>query len=1049
MSDNFSANAKRQVIKGLGFSIPITTIIGQALPVNETRARLAQHMSVIQAFGYTDISAIGRLKISRPQAGQSVSLLQKTGVLFPPKTRPIETTEVFSGTAVQTARPGVFQGLTRGVPFTNAQNLVMPTDPKLASPVFTATTAAAHVIPIGVAYWFGTEIVLEDNSVILLDSDVKSLVIIAETLTVGQNVSISWVRPPATSAAVPTKPATPPDWEQATSVGSERGRDGSNGIAGGQGPHGQPAPEIELWFLQSTGFPAIDLRGQDGFVGVKGGDGGDGGRGQKGCNTEKKNGFCSQEQGPGGDGGNGGRAGDGGRGGDGGTGGKFTVFAPQTIINAWFQGGLTISVDGGNAGAGGDAGRPGEGGPGGQKGDKLHSVCPNNSRQDGTKGNTGASGARGPDGQKGLMLNNSIRYSAIDPSDFLIELAKPAIVSLTPQTAFVGDTISVNGLRFAQGDKVFIEGFDGQINVACATTFVSQTLLTFKVPSVPGGYALLEVVQTDGTRSSSRGTLLIRPRIDAVIPAGRVRPGEYYFLRGEGLGRSGNIWINGEGIGSFESVDNNTIKFKARRPSNAEINEAGEHVKLKVVNAEGAGQTNPNHSAEIDIVLDTYRMLVFGDSVMWGGGLHEHLKYYSLAADYVAARMENAGVYRTNEAHHGAKIGRGDSTVKDEMPGEMSSRWPTILQQVDSLSSISDAAEVDLILLDGGANDLPITDVMMKTPPSQLEAAKANLIIKVHEYCFDDMVFMLQKVCSQFPKARVIVTGYYRIVSEESDQSFAQQLLLALIDDPTKPLWEDSVADTHNKAIALSNLWAEEANKNLSNAVQSINNSLSSDPRVFFVNPEFTARNAAHAPESLLWEPDAFGGPTDPMWKGGREQQRDVFEARLKSEPSTLMDGYFITKRNSSYHPNPAGAQRYFEKMQPVLDLATKAKRVALRCSTGHYLCAEGGGNGALVANRLTLGPWETFELIDLGNSLAALKSVNGLYICAENGGGQNISVNRVRLGGWETFTLVPQGPGVAFKTATGHFLSAVSGGGGGMVASATQIAGGEVFRVL
>jgi len=1046
MSQNPLLNAKTHVFQESVVSNLITTGLGFKVSTGEARSRLAQHMSVLQALGHTDLSTMGQLRIGAPQLGQNVSVLQKSGALLPRRIGPLPI-ELSSNLVSATMKTSVLKRSTQGAPIIEQPDLVNPAD-STAVPA-SQLKISGNVVPIGVAYWFASEIILDDNSVVLLDSDVKSLVIITPKLTVGQNVTISWVRPPTTFSAVPTKPATPPDWSQATSVGSERGRDGSAGMAGSQGPHGQPAPEIELWFLLSSGFPRVDLRGQDGFVGIKGGDGGDGGRGQKGCNTAKKNGFCSQEQGPGGDGGNGGRAGDGGTGGNGGTGGKFTVFAPQPKINAWLQGGLTISVDGGNAGAGGEAARPGEGGPGGQKGDKLHSVCSNNNRQDGRKGNTGASGSRGPEGNKGLLLTNSIRYAAIDPSDFYIELTKPAVVSVSPKSAFVGDTVSVNGLRFAQGDKVFLEGYDGQINVPCATTFVSETLLTFTVPRVPGGFEMLEVVQVDNTRSSSRGTLLVSPRIEAIMPSGRVKPGEYYFLRGTGLGRSGNIWINGEGIGPFESVDNHTIKFKARRPSNAEINPAGENAKLKVVNAEGAGLSNPNHSAEIDIVLDTFRLIVFGDSVMWGGGLPEHLKYSSLAANYVSKKMENVRVYTTDKSHHGAKIGRGDNTVKGEMPGEMSSRWPTILQQVASLSSIPDASEIDLVLVNGGANDLPITDVMMTSSPSQLENEKANLRARTHQYCFDDMAFLLQKILGQFTKAVVIVTGYYHIVSEESDQSFAQQLILAVIDDPGKPLWQDTIADTHNKSIALSNVWVEEANKNLLAAVQSINNNLPGDPRVFFVNPETTPRNAAHAPESFLWEPDALGGPTDPMWKGGREQQRDANETRLKSEASTLMDGYFITKRNSSYHPNPAGAQRYFEKMQPVLDRRTKAKRVALSSSTGHYLCAEGGGNGALVADRLALGPWEIFELFDFGNNQAALKSINGFYVCAENGGGQNISVNRMRLASWETFTMIPQGSGVAFKTQSNHYLSAPSGGGSSVVASASQITAEEIFRIL
>ncbi len=1032
-----------QVIPNQVFTGIKGAINGFNIPLSEARTRLAQYMSVIQGFGHTDISAMGNLTIGT-SLKQAVTVIQKPGVLFPAN-RPVFQTrqQMISGIAMRSTKAGIFEAVKGGAMITDSQPLPVPNGSLLKT---------ASTIPINVAYWFGTNIILEDDTTVILSTDVKSLVIIAYTLTVGKNVTITWERPPSISAAVPQKPGTPGDWAQATSVGSERGIDGTPGMAGGQGPHGQPAPEIELWFLTSTGFfPAIDLKGQDGFIGVKGADGGDGGRGQKGCNTEKNKGFCSQEQGPGGDGGNGGRAGDGGMGGNGGTGGKFSVFAPQQMINNWLQGGLTISVDGGNGGSGGDAGRPGEGGPGGEKGDKIHSVCKNNSRTPGVKGNTGASGVRGQNGNHGLMLTSPIRYSAIDPSDFIIELTKPAVVSVFPQTAYAGDTVSVNGLRFAQGDKICIEGFDGEINVDCVTTFVSQTLLTFKVPNVSGGYASLEVVQVDGTRSSSRGTLLIRPRINEVIPSGRVRPGEFYFLKGTGLGRNGNIWINGENIGAFQSIDNNTIKFKARRPSNAEINPAGENVKLKVVNAEGAGPGNPGHSAEIDIVLDTFQMLVCGDSVMWNGGVPEHLKHYSLAANYINAQMENASVYKTIKAHHGAKIGRGDNTVKGDMPGEMSSRWPTILQQIDSLSTLPGATEVDLLILDGGANDLPITDVMMTSKPSQLEAEKQTLRIRTHEYCYTDMVFMLQKALNQFPKAKIIVIGYFHIISEESDQSFVQKLILAMIDDPTKPLWQDTIAGTHNKAIELSNVWVYESNKNLSDAVNAVNNSLMGEPRVFFVNPETTPRNAAHAPESILWEPDGLGGPSDPMWKAGREQQRDANEARLKSEPSTLMDGYFITKRNSSYHPNVAGSHRYFEKMKPVLDLAAKSRRVAIRSkSTGRYLSADGGGGGDLLANRVDLLPWETFEMIDLGNNKAALKSVNGKFVCADGGAGLIIKANRDRIAQWETFTIVPAGTGFAFKNYLGNYLSVSSTANNLVIGSTSSTLGvTETFYIV
>lgn len=1019
---------------------PTKIDVGPLLVKSETSIRLAQHMSVLQAFGYTDLATLGNLMLG-PQAGQNMVILQKSGVLFPTPQGPYQTKqEMLSSFATKSTKAGVFDNITGAVVVTDSKNpLVQPGDGR---------REPRSLIPINVAYWFGTQIVLQDDTTVVLASDVKSLVIIAETLTIGQRVTISWDRPSKPASAVPSKPAQPPGWDQATGAGSNRGRDGYSGYAGGPGETGDPAPEIELWFLQSNGFPAIDLRGQDGFIGVRGGDGGDGGRGQMGCNSELQKwpkAGCKQKPGAGGDGGNGGRAGDGGAGGNGGIGGEFAVFAPQTMIDIWLQGGLTISVDGGNGGAGGDSGRPGEGGPGGDKGNQGHpAACSPNNNPAGQKGNTGASGVRGADGKKGSLQPNSIQYSPITASDFFIELTKPAIVSVGPKSAFVGDTVSVNGLRFAAGDRVFIEGYDGAINVPCITTFVSQSLLTFIVPRVSGGYASLEVVQSDGTRSTSKGTLTIRPRIEGVMPTSRLKPGQFYFLRGTGLGRSGNIWINGEGIGTFTSVDNDTIKFKARRPSTAESNPEGERVKLKIVNAEGAGSDNPHHSPEIDVVLDTYRMLVFGDSVMWGGGLPEDLKYYSLALAYVTTKMENVGVHKIIKAHHGAKIGRGDNTTKSEMNGEISSRYPTILQQVDSLSSMPDAQEVDMIIINGGANDLPITKVMLETDSNKLEALKVDLRNNTRQYCFDDMIFMLQKVVSQFPKAKVIVTGYYHIYSEESSQNSVQKMALAIIEDISSfPPWGNTVANTQKKVVALSSVWVTEANKNLADAVKSINDNTLGDPRVFFVSPETTSSHAAHAPNSLLWEPDSLGGPTDPMWKGGRQQQRDANEARIKSEKN-----YFMVKANSSYHPNPAGAQRYFEKMKPVLDLAAKVTRVAIRCNTGHYLCAEGGGNDVLSANRVAIGAWEIFEMIDLGNSQVALKSVNGLYVCAENGGGSNVTVNRWRVLGWETFTVVPQSSGVAFKTANANYLT-TTGGGGVVTASATQILGGEIFQIL
>ena len=91
--------------------------------------------------------------------------------------------------------------------------------------------------------------------------------------------------------------------------------------------------------------------------------------------------------------------------------------------------------------------------------------------------------------------------------------------------------------------------------------------------------------------------------------------------------------------------------------------------------------------------------------------------------------------------------------------------------------------------------------------------------------------------------------------------------------------------------------------------------------------------------------------------------------------------------------------------LQPVPPVPTPGSRVALQASNGQYVCAEGGGGQAVVANRNAIGPWETFTLKDLGNNKIALQASNGNFVCAEGGGGQAVVANRNAIGSWETFT--------------------------------------------
>ena len=123
---------------------------------------------------------------------------------------------------------------------------------------------------------------------------------------------------------------------------------------------------------------------------------------------------------------------------------------------------------------------------------------------------------------------------------------------------------------------------------------------------------------------------------------------------------------------------------------------------------------------------------------------------------------------------------------------------------------------------------------------------------------------------------------------------------------------------------------------------------------------------------------------------------------------------------------------------------------IAIQTYCGQYLCAEGSGGGAVVANRNAIDAWEAFNLIDLGNGNVALQAANGQYLCAEGGGGAEVMANRDWIAGWETFKLIDQGNGYySLQAFNGQYLCAEGGGGDGVVANRDEILGWETFRIL
>ncbi|WP_436847948.1 non-reducing end alpha-L-arabinofuranosidase family hydrolase [Streptomyces coeruleorubidus] len=117
--------------------------------------------------------------------------------------------------------------------------------------------------------------------------------------------------------------------------------------------------------------------------------------------------------------------------------------------------------------------------------------------------------------------------------------------------------------------------------------------------------------------------------------------------------------------------------------------------------------------------------------------------------------------------------------------------------------------------------------------------------------------------------------------------------------------------------------------------------------------------------------------------------------------------------------------------------------------ANNNIITAENAGASALIANRDTVGLWETFDQIDLGNGNIALRAhANNRFVTAENAGASSLIANRDDIGQWETFQLVRNSDGsTSLKAAAnGKYVTAEDAGASALIANRTSIGQWEKF---
>ena len=167
-----------------------------------------------------------------------------------------------------------------------------------------------------------------------------------------------------------------------------------------------------------------------------------------------------------------------------------------------------------------------------------------------------------------------------------------------------------------------------------------------------------------------------------------------------------------------------------------------------------------------------FKLVVFGDSVTWGQGLAPPEKYSTLVAKSIEEKL-NVKVITKIYAHSGATINRellspGDKSIlakygEETFDGEIPWAFPTITKQVNDFSP-EEAKTVNLILLSGGINDVNVSDYILSLSSSEDDIKQRTLIS-----CNYGMANLLEIIDKKFPNAKIIVTGYFRLVTEESN----------------------------------------------------------------------------------------------------------------------------------------------------------------------------------------------------------------------------------------------------------------------------------------
>jgi hypothetical protein len=346
-------------------------------------------------------------------------------------------------------------------------------------------------------------------------------------------------------------------------------------------------------------------------------------------------------------------------------------------------------------------------------------------------------------------------------------------------------------------------------------------------------------------------------------------------------------------------------------------------------------------------MADVETMVAIGDSVVWGQGLPHDEKFVTQAFEALSdgKRLDE----RNLKAHSGAVIGvdfsRSDARSGEiQLPGveqkygpigtrtgrhEKPSAGQTILQQLDRLPydylahdgpgddlereadrAYDREADVDLVLLDGGINDVGVFSAGLDF------GDRDDLARTIDRACYEHLSHLIARTRRKFPTATLVVTSYFPYVSRESDlnlrtltdsTAIAVGALLGLAFGPATGIIAGIVVgvsgrSVRNRIVDNVSFFNRHQLAGVRRAVAEANRTLAG-PGVVFASPRFRPENSSNAPDAWLWPIRDGAVPTG--------TSGDSRIAELRGTVCDDTGGGTVCENAATAHPNPDGADAY------------------------------------------------------------------------------------------------------------------------------------------